>query len=285
MKFSTKPFEIEAIQFTGDNLLEVQDFVGVLEDGDTFGFRMIKDRRKEWPADEPVAKVYDYLQSEWIPVKMNDWIIKGMKGEFYPCNSEVFEAKYTLSLSERTKNLQGNSDAQDWASVWMDYMRTKPHIAFDEGVMLCWFANAIMAGYDEARNRDDVFRNCEVNMCPIEGWHTDGDHDELAGQIGRDYGLDPEAHDDLMAQNYEEDPEKCPKCGKPLTCEWHPVAGQCENAPQTDEQPTDGDSVLLDPERASDGLLAVLKDEADRATQEASGGVVESIRKETGIDE
>lgn len=27
-------------------------------------------------------------------VKQNDWIIKGIKGEFYPCDNEIFELTY-----------------------------------------------------------------------------------------------------------------------------------------------------------------------------------------------
>jgi hypothetical protein len=96
MKFRTKPFEIEAVHFTGDNYDEVVNFtspkitnvitsVSVTTGG---GFRRI-DR-----GDGITAEVYDYLHNTWVGVKKGQWIIKGNKGEFYPCDAEIFEAKY-----------------------------------------------------------------------------------------------------------------------------------------------------------------------------------------------
>lgn len=31
-----------------------------------------------------------------MTVKPGDWVIKGIKGEFYPCNPDIFEATYEL---------------------------------------------------------------------------------------------------------------------------------------------------------------------------------------------
>lgn len=44
-------------------------------------------------------------------------------------------------------------DAQIWAKKWLEITRDKPEIALDEGAMIGWFANAIMAGYDTAMLR------------------------------------------------------------------------------------------------------------------------------------
>lgn len=41
-------------------------------------------------------------------------------------------------------------DAQAWVRAWMDTLQNHPGIPSDEGTMLAWFANAIMAGYDGA---------------------------------------------------------------------------------------------------------------------------------------
>ena len=88
MRFRTKPFEINAVQFTGDNWKEVTDFVDPTKDSEGFlpGIE---------PEDSPfVAVVYDYLHNTWVGVKAGQWIIQGNKGEFYPCDPEIFEAKY-----------------------------------------------------------------------------------------------------------------------------------------------------------------------------------------------
>ncbi len=84
--FRTKPFEIEAVRFTGDNFEDVKELAG----------------KNFWPVsetehlDDPeiVAEVFDKLHSTWIGVKAGHWIIKGQKGEFYPCDPEIFDAKY-----------------------------------------------------------------------------------------------------------------------------------------------------------------------------------------------
>jgi len=46
--------------------------------------------------------------------------------------------------------LNDTFDAQIWAQEWIKAIEEKPEIPTDEGTMLAWFANAIMAGYDHA---------------------------------------------------------------------------------------------------------------------------------------
>jgi hypothetical protein len=88
MKYMTKPFEIEAIQWTGDNAEEILEFCGKDEEGPFAQFTAL--------SSGPKLEVWDYLQETWVPCNVEDFIIKGMKGEFYPCDHEIFEAKYEL---------------------------------------------------------------------------------------------------------------------------------------------------------------------------------------------
>ena len=46
--------------------------------------------------------------------------------------------------------LVGTFDAKVWAKEFIKIVKKKPSIATDEGTMIGWFANAIMAGYDKA---------------------------------------------------------------------------------------------------------------------------------------
>ena len=46
--------------------------------------------------------------------------------------------------------LCGEFSAKVWAEEFVRSVKIKPEIATDEGTMLGWFANAIMAGYDKA---------------------------------------------------------------------------------------------------------------------------------------
>lgn len=91
MKFRKNPVEIEAMQFTGDNLAEIRAFVGTL-DGYSHGFHLYPGGAN---VDGNVAEVWDKLHSSWVGVKKGQWIIRGLKGEFYPCDDEVFRDSYS----------------------------------------------------------------------------------------------------------------------------------------------------------------------------------------------
>lgn len=63
-------------------------------------------------------------------------------------------------LKERVKHMEENSwqqsmDAVVWAQKFMEYKKRMrwTHADIDESLMIGWFANAIMAGYDEATRR------------------------------------------------------------------------------------------------------------------------------------
>lgn len=88
-KYQTKPFEIEAVRWLGHNVSEIKKFTGIKEHGED-AFLLPDEITGVW--DDP--HVWDYLQKTWVAVNIGDYIIKGMKGEFYPCDADVFETKY-----------------------------------------------------------------------------------------------------------------------------------------------------------------------------------------------
>jgi hypothetical protein len=78
MKFRKKPVVIDAIQWN-ENKVEVMDFVGGDVDHTEFNgkeFLHIKTLEGEMKASP------------------GDWIIKGVKGEFYPCKPDIFAMTY-----------------------------------------------------------------------------------------------------------------------------------------------------------------------------------------------
>ena len=83
MKFRKKPVLIDAIQWLGTNesTVKVMAFMNGSMDSILIN-----------PAEG------DHLVIETLEGKMradvNDWIIKGVKGEFYPCKPDIFEATY-----------------------------------------------------------------------------------------------------------------------------------------------------------------------------------------------
>jgi hypothetical protein len=46
-------------------------------------------------------------------------------------------------------NLSQTVDARVWAKEWLKTIEKNPSIPSDEGTMIEWFANAIMAGHDD----------------------------------------------------------------------------------------------------------------------------------------
>lgn len=79
MKVRKKPVEVEAVQWTGENLEEIVYFCGkylFFINGSLHDFVYIK--TLEGPHR----------------VSLNDYIIKGIKGEFYPCKPDIFEMTY-----------------------------------------------------------------------------------------------------------------------------------------------------------------------------------------------
>lgn len=55
-----------------------------------------------------------------------------------------------LGLAMKEGKWPHTIDARIWAKMWLKTIKDKPEIVNDEGTMLAWFANAIMAGYDTA---------------------------------------------------------------------------------------------------------------------------------------
>lgn len=88
-KFRKKPVEIQAVQWTGDNAKELDEFC---RDRDRHLNQRLFDPDSIIP--DKTAEVYDTLHSSWVPLATGDWIIRGVKGEFYPCEADVFAATY-----------------------------------------------------------------------------------------------------------------------------------------------------------------------------------------------
>lgn len=84
MKFRNKPVVIEAIQ-VNNNSDEVEDFLGECV-GTT----------EYWLGETVAGDLYIEIKTLEGTMKADhyDWIIRGIKGEFYPCKPDIFEATY-----------------------------------------------------------------------------------------------------------------------------------------------------------------------------------------------
>ena len=78
MKYRKKPIVIEAVRWTGENDSEILKFTSC----------------------DSVRIYYDEIEIHTLEGNMiaskNDWIIRGIQGELYPCKPDIFEETYEL---------------------------------------------------------------------------------------------------------------------------------------------------------------------------------------------
>ena len=76
MKFRKKPVVIEAKQYTGDNGQEIADF-------------MHRQRHALQGTKLLIGTLGGIMSAD-----INDWIIRGVQGEYYPCKPDIFDKTY-----------------------------------------------------------------------------------------------------------------------------------------------------------------------------------------------
>ena len=84
-KFIKKPVEIEAIQWTGENIDELLAFANT-------GSMPLWGRNFQINKMKKEVQI-NTLEGEMIG-RINNWIIRGVKGEFYPCKPDIFDETY-----------------------------------------------------------------------------------------------------------------------------------------------------------------------------------------------
>ena len=83
MKFRKKPVVIDAVQWTGDNLGEVFDGLNMQH----------MELRSIYPGAASGMLYVRTLEGEMRADK-NDWILRGVRGELYPCKPDIFSETY-----------------------------------------------------------------------------------------------------------------------------------------------------------------------------------------------
>jgi hypothetical protein len=77
VRFRKRPVVVEAVQFTGSNASECFAFCPVACEAFVRGSGL----------------VIPTLEGD-MAVRPGDWIIRGVKGEFYPCKPDIFAVTY-----------------------------------------------------------------------------------------------------------------------------------------------------------------------------------------------
>lgn len=82
-----RPAVVEAMRYTGDNDREVQLWM--------------TDSALESAADPDPGTGFRIATLEGtMTATPGDWIIRGIKGEFYPCKPDIFEATYEIGMAD-----------------------------------------------------------------------------------------------------------------------------------------------------------------------------------------
>ena len=86
MKYRAKPTIKEAIQFDGTIMgkMTIERFMGLIPGALDANYN---------GTPQPEEIIIPTLEGEHIASKM-DYIVKGIRGEFYPCKPDIFEATY-----------------------------------------------------------------------------------------------------------------------------------------------------------------------------------------------
>lgn len=79
-KYRKKPVVIEALVWTGENVKEIKEFCGL---ECFYGFNGLELLYIKTLEGNHLARIGDY-------------IIKGVKGEFYPCKPDIFKLTYEV---------------------------------------------------------------------------------------------------------------------------------------------------------------------------------------------
>lgn len=83
-QYRKKPVTIEAVQFNGLNPAEIKDFVGENCEVEIYDNEVTP----------PVARIVIHTLEGDMEVSNGDYVIKGVKGEFYPCKPDIFQQTY-----------------------------------------------------------------------------------------------------------------------------------------------------------------------------------------------
>ncbi len=82
--YRKKPVEVEAVEWTGDDLSEITTWAGAFVE--------------KHPANDNELSVVTDRGA--VSAQKGDYIIKGVQGEFYPCAKDVFVATYDAVEAE-----------------------------------------------------------------------------------------------------------------------------------------------------------------------------------------
>ena len=107
MRFRKKPVVIDAVQFDGSET----SILDIMKLGRPKGSNL----NTPVQVDHGGKTIFIHTLEGKMEASLGDWIIKGVKGELYPCKPDIFEATYdrVLFTEEMDGLLKDLNDGKD----------------------------------------------------------------------------------------------------------------------------------------------------------------------------
>lgn len=86
MIWQTKIVQIESADLQWDGSEESKDVIRSFVPAEYLRFGEIG-------SDWDYLRIYNILEHQWLNVPIGHWVVKGLKGEFYPCEPSVMEGE------------------------------------------------------------------------------------------------------------------------------------------------------------------------------------------------
>ena len=86
MKYRKRPVVIDAIRWMGGDYKCLEDFCGLnwtRADAVDMGYE-----------DREQVVIWNTAEKQWLHCPVGHWVIRGVKGELYPCEDSIFAATY-----------------------------------------------------------------------------------------------------------------------------------------------------------------------------------------------
>ncbi|MGW7688830.1 hypothetical protein ACWGMA_08040 [Streptomyces asiaticus] len=108
-RYRKKPVEVEAIRWDGTDAEATRIIDWILGSGSTANYICSNpDRCSETHGDTPHVIAIRTLEGT-MNADIGDWIIRGVKGEFYPCKPDIFAATYEAATPCRASSSAPNA--------------------------------------------------------------------------------------------------------------------------------------------------------------------------------
>jgi hypothetical protein len=98
-KFRKKPVEIDAIQYTAPIYSNIRDFIESFGDNPSeIIFKVFDNHNENMNISNMSGTSHLAVRTLEGDMKIThgDWIIRGVKGEYYPCKHDIFKLTYDI---------------------------------------------------------------------------------------------------------------------------------------------------------------------------------------------